>query len=673
MPEQGPSIDQDTLQRLTAERDALVLLQKLGAQYVQNWNLKEVLATVVEAAVTIAGADFGNIQLLDPVSGDLAIVAQQGFPDWWIEFWQTVSKGQGICGTALEKGERVIVEDVEHSPLFAGTPALEIQLRAGVRAIQSTPLIGRSGNPLGMLSTHYKTRYRPGEQALHMLDLLARQVVDIIERAHTEEALRTSEERLQALMNATSDVVYRMNPDWTEMRQLIGRDFIVDTPEPTRTWLERYIPPDDQPQVLAVINEAIRTKSAFELEHRVLRSDGSLGWTSSRAIPIVDAAGEISEWFGIARDITRRKHAEVVLAEREAQYRAVIETAEDGFWMIDERGQVLAVNDTYARRSGYAREELLGMSIRDLEARESAQEIFSHIAKVKRDGSDRFETLHRTKAGEIWPVEINAAYWASAGGRFFVFARDLTERKRDEARLKTLNSEMEQLINLHVASQTVAALAHELNQPLNAVSSYAEAALRLLHGQEANPERLQRAIEGSAREAQRAGQVVRELMAFLRRGEVQTEAVDLNDVVLQLAARLDAGGSRAVRTRLELEANLPPVNANRQQIEKVLANLVDNGIEAMLPTRIDPWLIAITVRTATDGRAAHVTVSDNGPGIDSTTLQHIFDPFFTTKPSGLGMGLAISRAIIEAHGGQLWADSDEIRGANFHFTLPFAT
>jgi PAS domain-containing protein len=292
-----------------ADLDAMRRLQELGVLSLQEEHLGPVLTRIVEAAIAIAGADFGNIQLLDPATGDLTIVAQQGFPQWWLDFWNRVRKGRGACGTALEHGARVIIEDVEHSPVFADPAVLEAQRKAGVRAVQSTPLVSRSGKPLGMFSTHWRAPHRPDDRTLRLLDLLSRQAADMIEWAQTEEMLRVSEERLRAFMTASFDVVYRMSPDWSEMRYLQGREFIPDTDRPSRTWLEEYIDPEDQPHVLAVIREAIRTKSMFALEHRVRRVDGSLGWTSSRAVPLLDEKGEIVEWVGTARDITERKRA----------------------------------------------------------------------------------------------------------------------------------------------------------------------------------------------------------------------------------------------------------------------------------------------------------------------------------------------------------------------------
>jgi signal transduction histidine kinase/FixJ family two-component response regulator len=169
-------------------------------------------------------------------------------------------------------------------------------------------------------------------------------------RKEVEEARRESEDRFRALVTASSDVVYRMSPDWSEMRQLRGRDFIADTDGPSRTWLEKYIHPDDQPRVMQAINEAVRTKGVFELEHRVLRVDGTLGWTFSRAIPLLNADGEIVEWLGMASDVTRRKLAEEALIEKTAHAeaaRAEAQTAERRAAFLADASRVLAASLDY--------------------------------------------------------------------------------------------------------------------------------------------------------------------------------------------------------------------------------------------------------------------------------------------------------------------------------------
>jgi len=180
---------------------------------------------------------------------------------------------------------------------------------------------------------------------------------DITERKQAEETLRESEARFRALVPAASDVVYQMSPDWEEMRHLLGRDFIPDTESPSGTWLQKYIHPDDQSLVTATINEAIRNKSIFELVHRVLRVDGSLGWTFSRAIPLLDQNGEIVEWFGTARDITERKRAEEALRESERVYRAIGESIDYGIWICDPDGRNIYASESFLKLVGITQEE----------------------------------------------------------------------------------------------------------------------------------------------------------------------------------------------------------------------------------------------------------------------------------------------------------------------------
>jgi signal transduction histidine kinase/CheY-like chemotaxis protein len=184
---------------LQAELDVRERLLKIGSLSLEGGSLKPVLDEVVAAAIAFSGADFGNIQLRDPRSGDLQIAAQAGgFPDFWLEFWDRLCHGQGACGTALERGQRIVVEDVETSPIFVGTPALDIQLRAGIRAVQSTPLVGLRGTPVGMLSTHWRRPGRPSERALALLDRLARQAADVIEWAQAKRALEETNALLRA-------------------------------------------------------------------------------------------------------------------------------------------------------------------------------------------------------------------------------------------------------------------------------------------------------------------------------------------------------------------------------------------------------------------------------------------------------------------------------------------
>ena len=184
-----------------------------------------------------------------------------------------------------------------------------------------------------------------------------------------------------------------------------------------------------------------------------------------------------------------------------------------------------------------------------------------------------------------------------------------------------------------------------------------------------------RALEGAVNQVQRAGQTLHELLTFLHQGETTLEPIVLNDAVQETLAVAAESGYGEFHAVVELERDQPPVLANHLQVKKVLLNLLYNGIEAMRAAGMASAAITIAVRTRTvaGGDMAQVTVQDSGPGLDAKMAQRIFEPLFTTKPTGMGLGLAISRALIEAHGGELWLDPESSSGATFHFTLPFVS
>ena len=324
--------------QMRADLEAMKILQKIGMLYIHEGNLEHILTEIVDAAIAITGSDFGNIQLIDPQSSDLRIAAQRNFPEWWIDFWNTSGKGKGACGTALRRGERVIIEDVEQSPIFTGTPALDIQRRAGVRAVTSTPLMSRKGVLLGMFSTHFSRPHKPDDRQLRLLDLLARQAGDIIERAQSATTLRESEERqrllaetmLQGVVHQSANgSIISMNPAAEQILGKTPEEFLGKTSEGVENDTIREdgspFPGIDHPAMVALrTGKQVRqdVMGVFNPREKAYR------WISIDAIPLF-RPGEPrpSQVYTVFEDITERRKGEESLRQIEAE-RTVATTVE---------------------------------------------------------------------------------------------------------------------------------------------------------------------------------------------------------------------------------------------------------------------------------------------------------------------------------------------------------
>jgi two-component system, LuxR family, sensor kinase FixL len=258
------------------------------------------------------------------------------------------------------------------------------------------------------------------------------------------------------------------------------------------------------------------------------------------------------------------------------------------------------------------------------------------------------------------------------GKRLLGIQWDVTEQVERAGRIGEWHVEESRQRQFQVALETAAAIAHEVNQPLNAVLSFSEAAQ--LMGRQGRLDKLDYALTNAVAQASRAGHVVHDLLQFLERQDIPSKAIDLNRLVRETVDLVTAEEALECRINLSLAPDLPPVLGNEIQIRKVLLNLVRNGAEAMANAGMAGGPITVTVGTANEGGMAQVTVRDSGPGVDPATVERIFEPFFTTKPRGIGMGLATSRRMVERLGGRMWfeAGPGADAGATFHFTVPFA-
>lgn len=359
-----------------------------------------------------------------------------------------------------------------------------------------------------------------------------------------------------------------------------------------------------------------------------------------------------------------------------AHLRSILETVPDGMIVIDESGRILSFSAAAERMFGYAEAELTGENVSTLMPSPDRERHDGYLEHYRRTGERRMIgigriTTARRRDGSTFPIELSVGEAEIGGTRVFTgFIRDLTERQQTELRLHDLQNEFAHVARVTEMGTLATSIAHELNQPLTAIANYVEAASELLA--EPTPERVamvREALGECAAQSVRAGQIVRRLRDFISRGESERQVVPLARLVNEASAlALMSVDSRS----LELDVRITQgklVVVDRVQIQQVLLNLIRNAVEAMEGSPFKR--LAITSRKAEKGMV-EVVVADSGPGLAPEVAENLFQPFLTTKPGGMGVGLSISRTIIEAHEGRIWAEPSDLGGTAFHFTLPEA-
>lgn len=360
------------------------------------------------------------------------------------------------------------------------------------------------------------------------------------------------------------------------------------------------------------------------------------------------------------------------LEAREAHMRSILATVPDAMVVIDEAGAIESFSATAERLFGYAPAEVHGQNVRILMPEPYAREHDGYLERYRRTGVRRIIgagriVMGKRRDGSVFPMELTVGEVALQGRRRFIgYVRDLTETQENERRLHELQSELLHVSRLSEMGQMAAALAHELNQPLTAVSNYLSATRRLLAAGDAAKAEL--AAERAGEQVQRTGQVIRRLRDFIRKGEGERRLENLAQVVEEASALALIGTrSDGVKAEIRLDPTVCDAFIDKIQIQQVLLNLLRNAVEAMAPSHRRELTIA--TGWAEDGMV-EIAVADTGPGIERTIRERLFQPFVTSKESGMGVGLSICRSIVDAHGGALWAEDNPDGGTVFRFTLP---
>ncbi|AVP59089.1 two-component system sensor histidine kinase/response regulator [Pulveribacter suum] len=569
-----------------------------------------------------------------------------------------------------------LMRAIRSDPALQGLPVIALSARAGEEA----SVEGLQAGADDYLVKPFSPR-----------ELLARVEANLklarLRREATAE-LEASERRFRALVSASSDAIYRMSPDWSELRQLVGRDFLADAAQPTHRWLQEYGDPAEREKILAVIGQAIRSKRPFELEHRVRRSDGTLGWACSRAVPLLDASDEIVEWFGTVSDITQRKQAEQALRELNAtlEQRVEARTQErDRIWRLgsdllgvaDTHGVWQSVNPAWTQVLGWREDEIVGKTSEWLEHPQDCARTRTEVARLA-DGATTidFENRFRARDGSYRWLSWTAV---PESGLLYCTARDVTAAKSQAEALRHAEDQLRQAQKMEAVGKLTGGVAHDFNNLLQVIGGNLQLLQKDLAGHERAELRLRNALGGVARGSKLASQ----LLAFGRRQPLAPRVVNLG----RLIRDMDDMFRRALGESIEIETvvagGLWNAFVDTAQVENALLNLAINARDAMkgqgkLTIEAGNALLddGYTLRhtDVTPGQYVVLAVTDTGSGIPADVLEHVFEPFFTTKPEGQGTGLGLSMVygFVKQSGGHVKLYSEAGHGTTVRIYLPRA-
>ena len=501
--------------------------------------------------------------------------------------------------------------------------------------------------------------------------------VEVAQRKQTEEELRRTEERFRLLVESVQDyAIVMLSPagivtSWNagaqrmngyEAEEIIGQHF-------SRFFLAEDLERGKPKMELDVA----AAEGRFVDEAWRGRRDGSRFWASIVITALRDPHGKLIGFSKITRDLSERRLAE----EEQRKLASLVENSSDFIGLATLEGQVLFVNPAGLALVGLeGDEQARTTTILDYVVREDQGKMMQQVLPiVMRDGHWEGEMQFRHfKSGKAISMHQHIFFAGEPGSErrlaLATVSRDITERKLAEEALRAAQGDLAHVTRVTTMGELTASIAHEINQPLSAIVNNANACRRMLAVPSPDLDEVRQALTDIADLGTRAGEIISRIRAFVKKAIPLKTQVDLNQVIVEVLALIPAEmATHKISVVTELSPGLPPVLGDRIQLQQVLLNLIMNGIESMTSSSDRPRLLLIRSQTQESGHVL-VAVQDSGTGLDAKAMSHIFDTFFTTKPAGMGMGLAISRSIVEAHGGRLWPVPDASEGAIFNLTLP---
>jgi PAS domain S-box-containing protein len=490
-------------------------------------------------------------------------------------------------------------------------------------------------------------------------------------RKRIEEDLRRSEAYLAEAQKITHtgswayDVANRrMTYSSEEHHRLFGFDPAAGMPG-AGDWVRR-IHPDDRETAIQTMEQTIRDRRDYELEHRVVHTDGTIKFVHTIGHPVFSSSGDLVEVVGTSTDITDRKREEYLTEQ-------VSTHLPDLVAIIGRDYRYRRANPSYERVWRIPAEKVVGMHVSDIVGRQT----FDRVVKPN---------LDRCLAGE----EVSFAEWFdNPGGRKYwlvtysplkleservdaalAVARDLTEQTLASEKLRDARIELAHVNRVTTIGQLTASIAHEVNQPIGALVTNAHVALRMLDAESPDLKQAREVLDDIIKDGRRASDVIQRIRALVRKAPAQADELDINEVIGETLALARSEILRNdVSLQTQLARDLPPIRGDRVQLQQVVMNLVMNAIEAI--SSLAEGTRELQIRTGKDGKdSVAITVRDSGPVLKPEALDRFFEAFYSTKPTGMGIGLSICRSIIEAHEGRILASANVPCGATFYITLP---
>jgi len=500
---------------------------------------------------------------------------------------------------------------------------------------------------------------------------------DIDDQKRAEEELRARENDLRNILDGIPGFVCTLNPaGQVELPNRRFLEYFGKTIEEVNSWATNdLVHPDDLPRVTAEVTHSFASGTPYNGELRYRRADGIYQWFLVRILPVRDIEGRITCWYGLITDIEDRKRAEDELKRSEARHRVVVETASDAVVSIDETGVIILANPATRRIFGYNPEELIGKPLTVLMPGAMRRLHEKGLKRYLETGEKRLnwqgaEVTARRANGEEFPAEVSFGEMIADERKVFTgFIRDISEKKRAEEELHNTQAELARMMRVMTIGQLTASIAHEVNQPLSGIITNASTCLRMLKSDPPNINGAQETAQRTIRDGNRASEVITRLRTLFSKKQIEVEPLDLNEAAREVIALVSGELQRNnVILTNEFSDHLPAVQADRVQLQQVILNLLRNASDAMSSIEDRPRQLAL--RTELEDGHVRLSVRDSGVGFSPEIANQMFEPFYTTKPDGMGVGLSVSRSIIEANRGRIWASPNDGPGATFAFSIP---